>query len=204
MAPRRRFFPSTKVQTVPGRTVELEMQLRPVAKAAAPAAAAPSTPPGDNDIYGVGWFSPAFATWSFLTWSMEADGRWLLHDEFENLLSRWEGDPGLMELPVPTSTFRCVELRSVANATGFPLTYHTGVIQGASMADVRWEAFWDVPSGDPAVSASAGNSFTTWGNVIQVAQVNTGMEGPETLTATAYAGSAVVGTLILHCAPPAD
>ena len=39
MTPRRRFFPSTTVQKVPGRTVELEMQLRPVATAPVPAAA---------------------------------------------------------------------------------------------------------------------------------------------------------------------
>ena len=36
MSERRRFFPATPVQRVPGRTVELEMQLRPEAPAAPP------------------------------------------------------------------------------------------------------------------------------------------------------------------------
>ena len=36
MTQRRRFFPSTPVQTVPGRTVEIEVQVRRIAPAPAP------------------------------------------------------------------------------------------------------------------------------------------------------------------------
>ena len=55
MTLRRRFFPSTPVQQVPGQTVSLEVQLRPeVPPAPAPAAAAPP-PSGDCvcDVLGV-------------------------------------------------------------------------------------------------------------------------------------------------------
>ena len=42
---RRRFFPGQPVQTTPGKTVELEVQVRPEAPVPEPAAPAPS--PGD-------------------------------------------------------------------------------------------------------------------------------------------------------------
>ena len=42
---RRRFFPSTPVQTVPGRSVELEVQVRPAGVVAAPAPTAPAPAP---------------------------------------------------------------------------------------------------------------------------------------------------------------
>lgn len=44
MTERRRFFPATPVQRVPGRTVELEMQLRPEAPVLAPAALPAKSP----------------------------------------------------------------------------------------------------------------------------------------------------------------
>ena len=44
MTVRRRFFPSKRVQQVPGKTVELEVQVQPVAAAAPTPAPAPQPP----------------------------------------------------------------------------------------------------------------------------------------------------------------
>lgn len=53
MSERRRFFPATPVQQVPGRTVELEMQLRAV-PAAVPAATAAELPRFVADLWRKG------------------------------------------------------------------------------------------------------------------------------------------------------
>lgn len=53
MSERRRFFPATPVQRVPGRTVELEMQLRAV-PAAVPAATAAELPRFVADLWREG------------------------------------------------------------------------------------------------------------------------------------------------------
>lgn len=47
---RRRFFPSTPVQTVPGRSVELEVQVRPAGVVAASAPTAPAPAPDGSVI----------------------------------------------------------------------------------------------------------------------------------------------------------
>lgn len=44
MTQRRRFFPSTPVQTVPGRSVEFEMQVRPAGVVTVPTPTAPTAP----------------------------------------------------------------------------------------------------------------------------------------------------------------
>ena len=191
MAPRRRFFPSTTAQKVPGRTVELETQLR-----RCPAAAA--------SVNEVGWFSPIFDGWWAWHWDELPDGRWEVNESNGRILSIWEGDPQGMELPVPTSTFRCVEITARYGIVGGNSTHHVGVVQGSTMSDVRWEAAWDAPSvGDPTVSAGIGNRFWTWGNVIVVEQLRKGDAGgpvgtgwKETLTATAFSGGTEVGTLV--------
>lgn len=202
---RRRFFPTTTAQAVPGRTVELEVQLRPRENGTSAISQDGGGEPGGDDIIGAGWFSPVFDIWTTWSWALQPDGRWSIEDEV--ISSQWEGDPGVAELPVPTATFRCVELRAHSDWHEGPSTHHIGVLQGVAMSDVRWEASWDAPSSsDPSVSDAIGNRFTTWGNVIVVEQINTGGDGgpggvnwTETLTATAYSGGSAIETIILHC-----
>lgn len=205
MAPRRRFFPSAPAQKLPGRTVELEVQLQPVAASTAPVAA----PPG-GEIIGVGWFSPVFDKWWEWAAVLEPDGLWSIGGG--SFVSRWQADPWFTgdPSPTPTESFRCIELTADASLINGPCEHHVGVIQGVSMTDVRWDVAWDAPSlSDPSVSDGAGNRFSAWGNVILVEQVNTGsggvggMEATETLTATAYSGGSPVATIVLHCFHPA-
>lgn len=207
MAPRRRFFPSTKVQTVPGRTVELEMQLRrsPVSKPVSHN----GTGDGADDLIGVGWFTPIFNGWTEWIWEEQPDGRWNVYGDGASSL--WDGTGDGSGAPSPSATFRCVELLARADWAEGPRTQHVGVLQGATMSNVRWEASWDAPSpSDPSVSGGIGNRFSTWGNVILVEQINTGGSGgpdgsewTETLNATAFSGGLAVGTLVLHCFHPA-
>lgn len=205
MAPRRRFFPSTKVQTVPGRTVELEMQLRPVARV--PSKGGDSSNGGGADIPKVGWFSPVFDPRDHGWYSsLEPDGRWRINDEWAVPLSLWEGIPEEGVPPVPTEAFRCVELTVLDDWRGGDATRHIGVLQGADMANAYWEASWDNPSAEhPHISAGGGNKFFTWGNTLLVEAINKhgsgidGMDTTETITATAYNNGVAVGTLILNC-----
>lgn len=205
MTTRRRFFPATKVQHVSGQTVELEMQLLPAATSTAPAAA-----PSGGEIIGAGWFSPVFGKWFEWTADLQPDGLWDIGGG--GFVSRWQPGPGFTGDPSPTpaGSFRCIELTADSSLINGPHEHHVGVIQGASMADVRWEAAWDTPSlSDPSVSNGAGNRFSTWGNVLLAEQVNTGSGGvdgmttTETLTATAYSGGSAVATIVLHCFHPA-
>lgn len=204
MTQRRRFFPSSPVQKVPGAIAEFGMQLQPLAKAPAVAPAL-----GGCDLYGAGWFSPAFAEGNEWVWEAQADGGWGVFSSW--LTSLWKSESGaepaeLGTRPVPSAAFRCVELQVVPWVSYTP---HVGVIQGVSMSDARWEAVWDKPSlDDPAIS-EVGSRFDTWGNVIIVRQFDTGsggidgMEGMETLTATAFCSGSAVATLVLHCLHPA-
>ena len=86
MAPRRRFFPSTTVQKVPGRTVELEMQLRPVATAPAPG--------GGTGPANVTWL-PHQSLWGVGRQTVFlGDGQWDINNGRGIPRSIWEGVPG--------------------------------------------------------------------------------------------------------------
>lgn len=207
MAPRRRFFPATAVQTVPGRTVELEMQLRPVVKAAAPA---PAPPPvsGDDEIFGVGWLAPTLDEgpepnlWSELL----PDGRYLIKnsDAWAFEASIWEGVPVFVDAdfvvhPVPGPEFHCVELQ-VDTTYGLPWPGRTffGVIQGTTMTNVSWEYEWDFVSSGPDVSR-LGHQVVTYGNVLHlICQATGSTEKTDTLTARAFSSGVQVGQLIFR------
>ena len=198
---RRRFFPATTVQAVPGRTVELEMQLRPVAKVASSRASSP----GEGETPMAGWFSPSFSYYGeWPEWVQLPDGRWEVFGAYDS--SIWEGIANGVDgqPPVPAADFRCVELSAPGRSDSY-ITEHVGVLQGASMTDVRWEATWDAPSAeDPSASIYVGNRYVTWGNVILVRQVYTygwginGESGVQTLTATAYSGASPIATLVFN------
>lgn len=203
MAPRRRFFPSTKVQTVPGRTVELEMQLRPVAKAVAPALASPG---GGTGSVQVTWL-PSQALWVNDVFSDDlGGGLWDINNGWGIPRSIWDGvptelDEGGSARPVLSAGFRCVEIEVETSYwidSARDLEYF-GVIQGATLADARWEFEWDAPNpGNPALSERL-HRAEAFGNVIHVVLTPTGgsPESRETLTARAFSGGVQVGELKL-------
>ena len=193
MAPRRRFFPSTTVQKVPGRTVELEMQLRPVATAPVPAAApAPAN---------VTWL-PHQSLWDGVEIEpvFLGDGRWGINNGWGIRRSIWEGVPGNLDdvRPELSAEFRCTEIE-VVTSYQIKLREYFGVIQGATLVDARWEFEWDPASvDDPSFSRQRHRAWA-FGNVIRVllTSADGGLISRETLTARAYSGGAQVGELKL-------
>lgn len=202
MTPRRRFFPSTTVQKVPGRTVELEMQLRPVATAPAPAAA--PAPGGGTGPANVTWL-PHQSLWDGVGRETDflGDGQWDINNGRGIPRSIWEGVPGNLDdvRPELSADFRCTEIEVVTTyliEAGRDLEYF-GVIQGATLVDARWEFEWDPANvDDPSFSQRLHRAWA-FGNVIRVLLTPTdgSLESQETLTARAYSGGAQVGELKL-------
>ena len=195
MAPRRRFFPSTTVQKVPGRTAELEMQLRPVATAPAPAAApAPAN---------VTWL-PHQSLWGGVRQTVFlGDGQWDINNGWTIPRSIWEGVPGNLDdvRPELSAEFRCIEIEVVTSVwikLGRDLEYF-GVIQGATLADARWDFEWNKPHLENPAYSKRLHRAEVFGNVVRVLLTPTGgsLESRETLTARAYSGGAQVGELRL-------
>lgn len=194
MTPRRRFFPSTTVQKVPGRTVELEMQLRPVATAPVPAAAPAN----------VTWL-PHQSLWEGVDRETVflGDGRWDINNGRGIPRSIWEGVPGNLDdvRPELSAEFRCTEIEVVTTyliEAGRDLEYF-GVIQGATLVDARWEFEWDPANvDDPSFSQRLHRAWA-FGNVIRVLLTPTdgSLESQETLIARAFSGGAQVGELKL-------
>ena len=196
MAPRRRFFPSTTVQKVPGRTVELEMQLRPVATAPVPAAApAPAN---------VTWL-PHQSLWKgiYRETVFLGDGQWDINNGWGIPRSIWEGVPGNLDdvRPELSAEFRCIEIEVVTSdwiEFGRDLEYF-GVIQGATLADARWDFEWNKPHLENPAYSKRLHRAEVFGNVVRVLLQSTkgGLKSRETLTARAYSGGAQVGELKL-------
>ena len=194
MTPRRRFFPSTTVQKVPGRTAELEMQLRPVATAPAPAAApAPAN---------VTWL-PHQSLWRGVWQTVFlGDGQWDINNGWVIPRSIWEGVPGNLDdvRPELSAEFRCTEIEVVITGSiGVRDLEYFGVIQGATLVDARWEFEWDPANvDDPSFSQRLHRAWA-FGNVIRVLLRPAGgsREGQETLIARAFSGGAQVGELKL-------
>ena len=209
MAPRRRFFPSTTVQKVPGRTVELEMQLRPVATAPAPAAA--PAPCGGTGPANVTWL-PHQSLWDGVERQTVflGDGQWDINNGRGIPRSIWEGVPGDLDdvRPELSAEFRCTEIEVVTSyliEAGRDLEYF-GVIQGATLVDARWEFEWDPANvDDPSFSQRLHRAWA-FGNVIRVLLTPTdgSLESQETLIARAFSGGAQVGELKLVAILKAD
>ena len=202
MAPRRRFFPSTTVQKVPGRTVELEMQLRPVATAPVPAAA--PAPGGGTGPANVTWL-PHQSLWDDVGRLTDflGDGQWDINNGWGIPRCIWEGVPGDLDdaRPELSAEFRCIEIEVVTSewiGVGRDLEYF-GVIQGATLADARWEFEWDKPHLENPAYSKRLHRAEVFGNVVRVLLTPTGRgrESRETLTARAYSGGAQVGELKL-------
>ena len=202
MAPRRRFFPSTTAQKVPGRTVELEMQLRPVATAPAPTGA--PTPGGGTGSVDVTWL-PHQSLWDGVERQTVflGDGQWDINNGWGIPRSIWEGVPGNLDdvRPELSAEFRCIEIEVVTSAwieLGRDLEYF-GVIQGATLADARWDFEWNKPHLENPAYSKRLHRAEVFGNVVHVLLRPTGdgMKSRETLTARAYSGGAQVGELKL-------
>ena len=197
---RRRFFPTQAVQTLPGRSVELEMRLQPLATATS-AGPVQAADPGGSDVDGAGWLSQAFNEPALWVWEEQPDGGWRVTSS--RVDSLWVGSPpaGAAALglgPVPSAGFRCIELE-VSSLSAARL--HVGVVYGASMSDVTWAAAWDAPSGGDASVSVVGSRFDTSGNALVVSQYPTGgsVAATETLTATVFCEGVAVETLVLRC-----
>ena len=201
---RRRFFPTTTAQAVPGRTVELEMQLRPAAKAQASAIAPAS---GGGEAPRVTWL-PNQTLWDAVDVLSDSigEGRWDINNAWGIPRSIWEGvptevDEGGSARPVLSAGFRCVEIEVVTSywiEAGRDLEYF-GVILGVTLADARWEFEWDQPhSENPAFSRRL-HRASAFANVIHVALAHTegSQTSRETLTARAFSGGVQVGELRL-------
>ena len=202
MAPRRRFFPSTTVQKVPGRTVELEMQLRPVATAPVPAAA--PAPGGGTGPANVTWL-PHQSLWDGVERQTVflGDGQWDINNGRGIPRSIWEGVPGDLDdvRPELSAEFRCTEIEVVTSdwiELGRDLEYF-GVIQGATLVDARWDFEWNKPFFENPAYSRELHRAEVFGNVVRVLLTSTkgGRKSRETLTARAYSGGAQVGELKL-------
>ena len=205
MAPRRRFFPSTTAQKVPGRTVELEMQLRPVATAPAPTGA--PTPGGGTGPVDVTWL-PHQSLWEGVDVLSDnlGGGQWNINNGWGIPRSVWVGEPtevdeGGNARPVLSAGFRCIEIEVVTSywiEAGRDLEYF-GVIQGATLADARWDFEWNKPHLENPAYSKRLHRAEVFGNVVRVLLTSTkgGLKSRETLTARAYSGGAQVGELKL-------
>ena len=205
MEPRRRFFPAKTVQTVPGRTVELEMQLRSLSEPVA--APAPSAPPGETDLLGAGWLLPTLADHvPLLSYELLPDGRHSLKDpeDWGLLNSIWAGEPVFEEegipRPIPGPGFQCVEVSVMTNHfVAWPGFTYFGVLQATTSTDVYWELEWSHPSLHDPLESDWGNKVQAYGNVVQVQLMRnaTGMSAEELLTARAFSGGVQVAELRL-------
>lgn len=204
MLQRRRFFPATPVQHVPGKTVALELQLKRGEKAQVQAPQAS----GAGEVFGVGWLTPTLEedNWTFTSTQLE-DGRYRIVDAFGSGLedSIWEGVPvstgEWVARPISGPGFHCTELQvDTSYFLYWPGLTYFGVIEGSGLSDARWEFEWDFPSeADPAVSRR-GHLAVAYGNILQIRATPTdgSMDEIDTLTARAFSGGSQVGQLIFR------
>lgn len=211
--PRRRFFPSTSAQQLPARSVELEMQLRPLAPPAAPTQTT-ATGTGDEPTLP-SWMDPVPFSVAAYTWLVEStmeDGR---------ILVQWEGDhsdwwsaavydgvpvvrmppevyhlpakAGMQPLMVPSPGWRLIEL-----AVGRPehSNLFIGACFGSRAKEVQWETSWDqmVTTDD---GSAAYTTETHSGTLIVTLRGVYGDITPATLTATAMLDGKSLGILKL-------
>ena len=206
MSERRRFFPATPVQQVPGRTVELEMQLRPELPVVVTAA-----PVGPVcDVIGATWLLSMSGLSEDAGWNELPDGGGFERTGYSSgwsSTSVWRGTPGSPDAQGPYlegPSFRCTFLSLMAGEWNWPPVI-VGVLQGRSLCDVHWTLSWSHAGVMPGQSLN-GLRAVTEGNMIwaylypQTAPVH--FEN-ETLTARAFCGDAQVGELILEVIVPA-
>lgn len=211
---RRRFFPSRRVQTVPGRSVELEMQLRPGAAAPEPVtrppappeppAPPPPPPPAEGcgcEVHGAGWLVSGVGGLS----EQLPNGQTRFYSQWGANESRWTGTPAHYDadgnpLPIPAEQFHCHYVK--ADYSSAELGLHA-VLQGRALADAHWTFQWQGGAlGEPVAPGYYGGVLrvNTWGNVLQVIGSGISHDGTERivgLTAWAHCGGQQVAELTL-------
>lgn len=208
MTLRRRFFPSTPVQQVPGQSVKLEVQLRPEAPAAAPPAAAPAGE-CECDVIGAGWLISMTAKGADMGAMELPDGRWVIGGYPVGpgtLTSYWEGVPEHFSdwgLPLEGPSFRCTRLELSSLPYSAPVI--VGALQGRTLCGVRWQLVWDKPAEEDSQQSAFGHVAHAAGNMVWVHQFQ-GSDlwpdgDPELLTATAFCGGQQVAQLELEITP---
>ncbi len=206
---RRRFFPSSPAQALPGRTVELEMQLPKTA--AVPQAQAIVAPVGGGSV---GWLVSDLLTASpeGLTSVALPDGRVSISGidygpgvaDYRGLInSIWSGTPTALDdyghaRPWPAPGFVCQELDIDACAVAqWPSPTYIALLYGAA----EWSFEWDTPFvEDAAYSYPSFHFAQIQGGVMRV-QLNFwdgSLAIVQTLTATATQNGVAVAQLILR------
>lgn len=201
MTTRRRFFPTAKVQHVPGQTVELEMQLRPVASEADPAAIS-----GATAQWGcTGWMCDSLlvAEPEGLMVSALPGGDTLIEGgELEGVLdyralrySLWKGTPAAFDYlgnarPWPGPEFLCTELQI---DTTYFYEWPGHVFTAALTGDAQWVVAWDNPFiEDPEYSSESYHRAHVLGSVLRV--VTNPTDGSISLTETLSAKAVSIST----------
>lgn len=219
MSGRRRFFPATPVQQLPGRTVELQVQLRK----SGPPALAKDTNGGGS---GGGGGDAAVASWLPAVHLQEGywqdEGVW---NDSNNLFffegekpfpeREWETYEVWMPAPPIVSPQHVCTRIELGETLGWEVFY--GVVLGGD-ADVQWELAWDdawstenaefLPMVDPAdarmVTSAEGHQACVMGTMVVVMKAWQRSGGvtthTDTLTATARSGGTVLGVLTLTIA----
>ena len=229
---RRRFFPARPVQQVPGRSVELAVQVRKDGAAPAPAPAPAPVAGG-----AVSWVapSPLIPEWATTTpTAMDGEpGRWMvsLADMvdllFEGEVLPWptvefpEVDPGVgyrgepwwgeygQQLPptIPSGSWRCTRISYGASRHNeYGYMYYAGAYFGPGAERVQWELAWSSPGTVPG-SSSDGSMAVPYGAAIYVYPVLHSLQSsiaPSTLVATAMLDGVPVGTLEFELRGPRE
>lgn len=218
---RRRFFPARPVQQVPGRRVELAVQVRKEGAAPAP----PQAPVAGG---AVSWVAPSpLIPMRFRATPTAMDGepgRWMVSLGnmvdlvFEGEVLPWpavefpELDPGVgyrgdpwwgeygQQLPptIPSGSWRCTRISYLASMHNeYGHMYYAGAYFGPGAERVQWELAWSSP-GTVLGSSSDGSMAVPYGAAIYVYPVLHSLQSsivPSTLVATAMLDGAPVGTL---------
>lgn len=182
MTERRRFFPATPVQQVPGRTVELGTQLHPVAAAQA-SAASPGPGPGPEPGAGMDatWLlpvgGPSETAYDYLV--EEAPGEWYFANSTEPpdaSFQAWlRGQPfavyqvydwdleGPVDRPVPMvgPGFVCHTYRRMAYDAPYGV-YATAL--GTAAGAVQWQMRWDEGPVFSTFGTDASGFCRAWAN----------------------------------------
>lgn len=227
MNQRRRFFPMQAVQTEPGRTVELAVQVR---KEVAQVATAPGPAPGPGPGSGMAltWLPVCSRPYGSYEVIDEGGGA-LTFQEFGHITARFEGDgalefqswPGMpandgvvtSAMPIASASWRCT--RVDLNLYNWRPVVLQGVLLGTpAETNITWDLQWSdktyvydenhipvlAPSAPGYADSKTGHAASAAGALITVvpAYVIDGMETPEeVLTATAYVDGAAVGVLVV-------
>lgn len=227
---RRRFFPARPVQQVPGRRVELAVQVRKEGAAPAP----PQAPVAGG---AVSWVAPSpLIPERFETTPTAMDGepgRWMVSLAgmvdllFEGEVLPWptvefpEVDPGVgyrgepwwgeygQQLPptIPSGSWRCTRISYYASMHNeYGHMYYAGAYFGPGAERVQWELAWSSPGTVPG-SSSDGSMAVPYGAAIYVYPVlHSSLFSivPSTLVATAMLDGVPVGTLEFELRGPRE